>query len=68
MAVEPGVSYWGAIAVAFGGFAAVAVLRPWRCLRARTSCPQCKEVLPRWDRWGWRQAWTCPRCGCQVGG
>ncbi len=59
---------WEAVTAFGGAFAAAAVLRPWRFWRARAECPQCKEVLPRWDRWGWKEAWTCPRCGCRVGG
>ncbi len=57
---------WGPVATAAGALAALAVLRPWRLWRARVECPQCKEVLPRWDRWGWKQDWACPRCGCRV--
>jgi hypothetical protein len=59
--------YWGAIALGFAGLAGLAVIRPWRFLVARTFCPQCKQKLARWDRWGWKQLWTCPRCGCRVG-
>ena len=67
MAGDPSVSYWGVIAATTAGLAAIAIIRPWRFLRERRSCPQRKKVLPRWDRWGWKEVWTCPRCGCQVG-
>ena len=30
-------------------------------------CPQCRQLLPRWDLWGWKIDWTCSSCGCQVG-
>jgi hypothetical protein len=58
---------WGTLAVLLGGLTAVAVFRPWRFLRPRQHCPQCKQLLPRWDCWGWKDSWTCHRCGCQVG-
>jgi hypothetical protein len=49
------------------GFLVLVITRPWRFLRLRTRCPQCKQLLPRWDRWGWKDSWTCPHCGCLIG-
>jgi hypothetical protein len=58
---------WGLItAVIAVGLAALAVLRPWRFFLARNHCPQCRQLLARWGLWGWKDDWTCPRCGCQV--
>jgi hypothetical protein len=59
--------HWLIIVATAGGLATLAVTRPWRFLRERRSCPQCRTLLPRWDRWGWIEVWTCSRCGCQVG-
>ena len=67
MAGDLSVSYWGVIIATAAALAVAAVSRPWRFLRERRSCPQCRKVLPRWDCWGWIEVWTCPRCGCQVG-
>jgi hypothetical protein len=60
-------SNWVMIAVLVGVLVAVAVLRPWRFWRARKQCPQCRKMLPRWGRWGWKDDWTCSQCGCQIG-
>jgi hypothetical protein len=68
MAWEFSVSFWLVIAFSAGGLATLAIARPWRFFQARTECPQCKHVLPRWDCWGWRETWVCPRCGCRIGG
>jgi hypothetical protein len=67
MAGELSPAFWVVITAVAGGLASLAISRPWRFLRARNCCPQCKNVLPRWDRWGWRQVWVCSRYGCQVG-
>ncbi len=48
------------------GSLAVVVVRPWRFWWSRRLCPQCKELLPRWNIWGWKDDWTCRRCGCQI--
>jgi len=61
------VSHWYTVAGVIGGLVAVAVTRPWRFWLTRRLCPQCKNVLPRWDRWGWRDGWSCSRCGCESG-
>ena len=58
---------WAIIASIVGGLIAVAIIRPWRFWQARRHCPQCKKTLPRWDCWGWRDGWTCARCGCEIG-
>lgn len=68
MGLDLSATNWGAVTAAFGGLAALGIARPWRLWRARVGCPQCKQVLPRWGRWGWKEAWDCPRCGCRVGG
>jgi hypothetical protein len=54
------------IACIVAGSLAVVVVRPWRFWWARRRCPQCKTLLPRWDRWGWKEGWTCGHCGCQI--
>jgi hypothetical protein len=58
---------WRIMAGIGGGLLVLGVTRPCRFLRRRRRCPQCKQLLPRWDRWGWKDGWTCSRCGCQVG-
>lgn len=45
----------------------IAIVRPWRFWRARMHCPQCQQVQRRWGRWGWKDDWTCSRCGCEIG-
>jgi hypothetical protein len=67
MAGELSATFWVVVTVIAGGLAVLAIGRPWRFLRVRTYCPQCKTLLPRWNCWGWMQVWICSRCGCQVG-
>jgi hypothetical protein len=57
---------WEVIASVVVGSVAVVVLRPWRFCWARRRCPQCRDLLPRWDVWGWKEDWTCKRCGCRI--
>jgi hypothetical protein len=57
---------WTMIAWMAGGSLAIVFIRPWRFLAARHCCPQCKNMLPRWDFWGWKEDWTCRHCGCQI--
>ncbi len=57
---------WALIVWIAVGSVAVVVLRPWRFWWARRHCPQCKDLLPRWNLWGWKEDWTCRRCGCQI--
>jgi hypothetical protein len=64
---DPSTSGWGTVVVAVAAVAAVGVTRPWRFWWSRRHCPQCDKLLPRWDCWGWKVAWTCRRCGCQIG-
>jgi len=59
---------WQMIVCIMVGILAIVVLRPWRFWWSRRVCPQCKSVLPRWDFWGWKEAWTCSHCGCQISG
>jgi hypothetical protein len=59
--------FWIVVTAVAGGLAFLGISRPWRFLRSRTYCPQCKKLLPRWNSWGWAQVWICSRCGCQVG-
>ena len=54
------------LAVGAGLLAALAIFRPWRFFQVRRHCPQCKQVMARWNHWGWLDEWTCPRCGCQF--
>ena len=54
------------LAVSASLLATQALLRPWRFFQVRGHCPQCKQVIARWNRWGWLDDWTCPRCGCQI--
>jgi hypothetical protein len=58
---------WGTIAILVGGLVAVAIIQPWRFFSARRHCPQCRQTLARWGIWGWKDEWTCSRCGCQIG-
>src|SRR4051812_20848134 len=44
---------WGVIVVILAGSMAVVVIRPWRFWWSRRLCPQCRELLPRWNIWGW---------------
>ena len=67
LAYSLGTVEWIILAVSAGLLATLALLRPWRFFQVRRHCPQCKQVLARWDRWGWLDDWTCPRCGCQIG-
>jgi hypothetical protein len=55
---------WEVIACA--GALAVVVVRPWRLFWPRNLCPQGDALLPRWNAWGWREDWDCPRCGCLI--
>lgn len=68
MGWDPSLSYWLLTALGAGGAAAVGITRPWRFWQARRYCPQCKQVLPRWGLWGWKDGWVCRHCDCQSGG
>ena len=57
---------WEVIASVVVGSLAVVVIRPWRFWWQRRRCPQCTDLLPRWDAWGWKEDWTCNRCGCRI--
>ena len=46
---------WEVIAFVVVGSLAVVVIRPWRFWWKRRRCPQCKDLLPRWDAWGWKE-------------
>ena len=59
---------WVVFAIIAGGLGLAGLTRPWRFFQVRRHCPQCRTLLPRWGRWGWKDDWTCPRCGCQIGG
>ena len=67
MAWDLGSLGWTIVAAIAGGLTLVAVTRPWRFFRLRALCPRCKQMLPRWGRWGWKDDWTCSRCGCVIG-
>jgi rubredoxin len=57
---------WWIVAPIIGGVLFIAFVRPWRFFADRRHCPQCKKLLARWGRWGWKDDWTCPRCGCLI--
>ncbi|HEV3256297.1 MAG TPA: hypothetical protein VG013_05400 [Gemmataceae bacterium] len=60
-------STWWILAGIVGGLTVLAILSPWRFWWGRKYCPQCKRLLPRWGCWGWKDGWTCRRCGCEIG-
>jgi hypothetical protein len=57
---------WPMAGCMVAGIVAVVVLRPWRFWWARRRCPQCQDLLPRWNLLGWKEDWTCRRCGCRI--
>jgi hypothetical protein len=57
---------WTVTACIVAASLVIVVIRPWRFLAARRHCPQCQDLLPRWNVWGWKEDWTCNRCGCRI--
>src|SRR5262249_52715382 len=58
---------WTVIFCTCAAAIALLIIRPWRFWGERRYSAQCRKLLPRWDAWGWKDNWTCARCGCQVG-
>ena len=57
---------WIVIAWIVAASLLIVFIRPWRFLAARRHCPQCRNLLPRWNLWGWKEDWTCSHCGCRI--